>query len=337
VPLLRELRKGQVQMHAMICTAGKNTALLIMRKPIGPSRRKLLAEAVDAKGGAKYITGECVFEDKALTFVVKSPAAQLAKRLRQALLDQADVRMKVRVRGEDGVEEDGEDEVEGQGGAQAQAHQAPSGGPASAEQLAYTQRLRKLRERYEQALEARHPESTKLRAVMGFASEKADEKKDYAAAGKALDMLEKLLSASGSPQEPGRPEVARGTVAKRAFLLERWKKIPVDLRMELGTLLKAIRADYPQVDLAALGKGIDGKLRALIDASQARLADAVDADIQAGDPRYGKTAAAIRSVRGDVASHPMVVALRENAFTAGTAFEAAFASALDEVQAALTA
>ena len=120
VPLLRELRKGEAQMHALICTAGKNTALLIMRRAISPSRRKLLADAVDAKGGAKYIAGECVFENKALTFVVASPAAQLAKRLRQALLDQTDMRMKVRVRGEDGVDEDGEDEGDEQpGGAEA--------------------------------------------------------------------------------------------------------------------------------------------------------------------------------------------------------------------------
>jgi hypothetical protein len=34
VPLLRELRKGEVRMHALICTAGKATAVLIMRKPI---------------------------------------------------------------------------------------------------------------------------------------------------------------------------------------------------------------------------------------------------------------------------------------------------------------
>ena len=197
VPLLRELRKGEVQMHALICTAGKNTAVLIMRRAISPSRRKLLAEAVDAKGGMKYIVGECQFENKALTFVVKSPATQLAKRLRQALLDQTEMRLKVKVRGEDGVEEqDGEDEDEAQPGAQPQRPAAPQGGPASAEQLAYTQRLRKVRERYEQALREQHPEATKLRALMGFASEKADEKKDYVAAGKALEMVEKLLGAA---------------------------------------------------------------------------------------------------------------------------------------------
>lgn len=194
VPLLRKLRDGKTRMHALICTAGKNTAVLVMQKTIPTSRRKLLAEAVDAKSGVKYVVGECGFESNALTFVVQSPGGQLAKRVRQALLDQTAVRLKVRVKGNDGVEEhDGEDEGEEQPGVQSQRG-APPGGPASAEQIAYVARLRRLRERYDQALRDQHPESTKLRAVMGFASEKADALKDYVAAGKALESLEKLLN-----------------------------------------------------------------------------------------------------------------------------------------------
>ena len=82
---------------------------------------------------------------------------------------------------------------------QAQKQAAPPGGPASAEQTLYVQRLRKVRERYEQALKEQHPEASKLRAVMGYASEKADGQKDYAAAGKALEQLEKLLDAPTKP------------------------------------------------------------------------------------------------------------------------------------------
>jgi hypothetical protein len=214
--------------------------------------------------------------------------------------------------------------------------------PKSADDLAaaWQTRFQATEKVYLEVMSRQPADAGKMRAVMDFANGKA-ESKQYAAAAQALDrldgMLAKLLSASGSPQEARQPEVPRGTVAKRVFLLERWKKIPVDLRVELGTLLKAIRVDYPQVDLATLGKGIDGKLRALIDASQARLADAIDDDIKSGDAKYGKTAAAIRSVRGDLAAHPMVVALRDNAFTAGSAFETAFGSALDEVQSTLTA
>ena len=195
VPLLRALRDGKTRMHALICTAGKNTAVLVMRKTIPASRRKLLAEAVDAKSGMKYVVGECMFENKTLTFTVQSSGSQLAKRVRQALLDQTEMRFKVKVTGDDGVEEhDGDDEGDEQAGVQG-SRSAPSGGPASAEQVAYVQRLRKLRERYDQALKDQHPESTKLRALMGFASEKADGQKDYVAASRALESLEKLLDA----------------------------------------------------------------------------------------------------------------------------------------------
>jgi hypothetical protein len=229
IPLLRELRKGEAQMSAMICTAGKNTAVLIMRRAISPSRRKLLAEAVDAKGGMKYIVGECKFENKALTFVVQSPASQLAKRIRQALLEQTEMRFKVKVRGDDGVEEnDGEDEGEEQPAAQAQKQAAPPGGPASAEQTLYVQRLRKVRERYEQALKEQHPEASKLRAVMGYASEKADAQKDYAAAGKALEQLEKLLDvpvATGQAQrEPAGVDAGVAFKARMTALIPKIKE-----------------------------------------------------------------------------------------------------------------
>ena len=221
VALLRELRKGEARMHALICTAGKNTALLIMRRAISPSRRKLLADAVDAKGGAKYIAGECVFENKALTFVVASPAAQLAKRLRQALLDQTDMRMKVRVRGEDGVDEDGEEEGDEQQAAKPASGAPPAPQPASAEQLAYTQRLRKVRDRVEQAQKAQHPESTKLGALMGYASEKADAQKDYAGATKVLEGVEKLLDApaSGGQGPGGEPSGADAGAAIKARMI----------------------------------------------------------------------------------------------------------------------
>ena len=51
IPLLRELRKGDTVMHALITTAGRNTAVLIMRRSISPARRKMMQEAVDAQGG----------------------------------------------------------------------------------------------------------------------------------------------------------------------------------------------------------------------------------------------------------------------------------------------
>ena len=218
IPLLREVRKGELVLQALVAVAGKETVVLLSRRAISPARGKLLKEQMSNPSGLKFIRGECQWENGALTFVVQAPAAALAKRIRAALLAQTELRLKVKVRGDDGEDTDGEDEEAAQapgastasgtasgtaaaGAASAGAaagptgatgRPAPAGGPASAEQLAYVQRLRKVRDAYDAALKAQHPESTKLRALMGFASEKAAAE-DYVGAGKALDTLHKLL------------------------------------------------------------------------------------------------------------------------------------------------
>ena len=212
IPLVRTLRKGEDRMQALITIANGEAAVLIMRNAISPSRRKLMTDYLGAQGGAKHFMGECAFEAGALTFYMPGSSAGMAKRVRAALFKQLDLRLKVRMYAEDGsADDDGEEggeEQEGEEGGESgesgekaqevtspqQGVQPPPGGPASAEGLAYTQRLAKLSDRLAQALRDVHPESTKLRAVSGFASEKAAAK-DYAAATKALDMLEKLLAA----------------------------------------------------------------------------------------------------------------------------------------------
>jgi hypothetical protein len=83
------------------------------------------------------------------------------------------------------------------------------------------QRLRKVRDGYDAALKAQHPESTKLRALMGFSSEKAAAK-EFAAAGKALDMIDKLLKDGPAPRAEAGPgpgaarTAASGTTPARA-------------------------------------------------------------------------------------------------------------------------
>jgi hypothetical protein len=87
------------------------------------------------------------FEDQALTFEVKAPAAGLAKRLKTALLAQTDQRLKVRVRGEDPSDVDEDNEDEGTGTA-VQPSKTPTPTPA---QLAYPQRLQALSGRLQEA------------------------------------------------------------------------------------------------------------------------------------------------------------------------------------------
>src|SRR5512139_42263 len=137
IPLLREVRKGELVLQALVALAGKETVVLLSRRAISPARGKLLKEQMSSPSGLKFVRGECLWENNALTFVVQAPAAGLAKRLRAALLAQTELRLKVKVRGEDGEETDGEEEAAETPGATGRP--APPGGPASAEQLAYVQ------------------------------------------------------------------------------------------------------------------------------------------------------------------------------------------------------
>jgi len=323
-PLLRELKKGEARMPTLICTAGKNTAVLIMRRPISPTKRKLLAEAVDAAGGAKYITGECFLEKNALTFVVASPSGGLAKRLRQALLDQTELRVKVRVRGDDGAEdEDGENE-EGEiddGEIEAEEEQTSAPTTPSAEAGSYAQRLAKVQDRLAAALKAQHPESTKLRAVLGFAQGKA-EQQDYVAAGQSLDMLEKLLSAS-TPTASS-PSAAPGTAGGGSFVNMQkarlaWLQTRQAVQGELKKLEASILADFKdEPDFAQIQndvRGIDQVLQVLDE----ELADTLDAALNASDPDerqrlHLQAREQLDAYGAYVASDPFVAELDANPF-----------------------
>lgn len=336
VPLLRALRKPEVQMHALIGTVGKESAVLIMRKAISPARRKLVAEYLDAKGAAKYVTGQCLFEKEAVTFVVEGSAGGLAKRLRVALLNQTGLRVKVRVRGEDGVEdEDGEDEAESEGAGDAAmavpeapplptAADAPPAAP-SAEALAYAQRRSTLEQASNLALQKQHPESTKIRALLAFAGEKADGQKDYAAALKALGLLEALLKAPAAAAAAA-PAPAAGTGAKTiapaiVYTQTRlaWGATRKKIQAELQKLEKAILESYqgnavlPQVTQGV--RKLDGVL-AMFDES---LNDTLDSALNATDPAakqgfHDEARAIIARYQGFLASDPIVKELDANPF-----------------------
>ena len=112
VPLLRVLQKGEVQMHALIAATSKRAAVLIMRRSISPTRRKLLAEYLQEKSGIKYIVADVAGRRGEVDFLLDSPVAGMAKKLRQALLDQTGVRTKVFVQFGDETETDEGDEAD---------------------------------------------------------------------------------------------------------------------------------------------------------------------------------------------------------------------------------
>ncbi|MBQ0946238.1 hypothetical protein KAK07_23060 [Ideonella sp. 4Y16] len=108
IPLMREVRKGN-PMHALIALGGPLAAVLLSRRPITASSRKLLAGEFDG-GSIKYFPAQCIFEANSHTFVLETLPAGIAKKLKAALLKQTEQRYKVRARGADPneVDDDGD-------------------------------------------------------------------------------------------------------------------------------------------------------------------------------------------------------------------------------------
>lgn len=232
VPLIRQVRKGE-EMQVMLASTGKEVAVLMSRRGISPSKRKLMTDYLDA-GTPKFFLGTAIFEENAVTFVLKTQAAGLAKKVKAALLKQTELRLKVRVRGEDpnDIDQDGEDEDEG-----SPAESTDTGGKAkSADEERYTRRIEALTQALADALKAQHPEAGKLRAVIGFASDKAAGG-DFTGAGKALDMLEKLLAIP----VPGAGASSGNAALDKA--LEGWRKARADVLLQLKDVVADLKED----------------------------------------------------------------------------------------------
>ena len=280
-PLVKTLRKGNVTMPVLIATAGKETKVLIQRRSIAPTRKKMLAEALGVSGGIKYLVGECLLEDNQLTFVMQTQAAGLAKRIRAALLEQVEMRVKVRVRGEGGevdedLEDDGADGTQGapagQGEPQDPAPEAPPEAPPapSAQALAYAERLRKVKTRLEQAEAAKHPEQIKLKALMQFAEGKG-QAGDADAGMKGLDAVEKLLDAPVAAPAGG-VDPATAFNARLSALMPRIKEAivagtPAGAQVKLkaaeaGALAKQARFDQGHAVLDDVERLLSGQAAA---------------------------------------------------------------------------
>lgn len=116
----------EVPMHGMVVTDGKLYGVMLSRRPMAPTRSKLLKDYLQLGAIKPPILAQCIFEKNAVTFVVEQVVGGMAKKIAKALLDQTERRWKVRVRGQDpnDVDEDLEDE-----GTEASAGEVPVAPP----------------------------------------------------------------------------------------------------------------------------------------------------------------------------------------------------------------
>ena len=342
VPLLRQIKKGE-QMPVLLASAGKNVALMLSRRAISPSKRKLLSDYLDG-GTAKFFSGLCLFEDNAYTFVLKTQAAGMAKKLKAALLAQVELRLRVRVRGEDpndvdeelGDADDG-DEAPGagvaSGRATAGAGAAPGAvaGPARAADAAtpgpgipkpgsedaqarYEARSAQLTPWALAALKAQQGDASKIRAVAEFAREKG-ESGNYKAALAALDSLEKLLP-TAAPAATAEPKPVSQVKLQQARLA--WDAARQKIQADIATLQKEIlakaRGEPDFADIAQVIKGFE-TLKSRFDK---RLIDKLDEALNAGPEQrpalHREAVAMIDRYQDQVASEPLLRDLDDNPF-----------------------
>lgn len=333
-PLLRALRKGDVRMQALIALVGKETSVLIARRAISPARRKLVAQAA-GPGAAKYVVAECFFENGELTFVVQSTAAGLAKRLKAALFVQTELRLKVRVRGDDGEESDGEEDPPQSG----EPRVDPGAEPVSpvprlaeipvppAERL-WLERLEGAQLRLDRAVRAGHPQIVNLKKLIEFASHKAQVQHDYYAAMQALDKLEQLLAKPvagavpvAAPSRAPDPDRPGGTAPAVVYSQSRlvWAATRTRIQADLKTLENAVLdhyAGHPVLpDITRSVRKLDSVL-VMFDES---LSDALEQVLNAGDVArkqqwHAEAHAIIDRYQRYLTTEPIVTALDGNPF-----------------------
>jgi hypothetical protein len=226
VPLLRQVAKGET-MHTLLASAGKQLVVLLSRKPIPVSRRKLLNDQLESSGGTKYFNGTCQLEQNATTFILQTEVAGLAKRIKAALLQQTGLRVKVRCRSEDGQTDDDGDAEDGAllaelastGGAQIKV--APSEAkpgdakPAANGGLSLVQ-LGKVRVEWNQTRGHAVSELTRLKSILQ--REYRDATDEQAALVKALRKVDDSITAMDEELSNQLDQVLNAAPAKRAEL-----------------------------------------------------------------------------------------------------------------------
>lgn len=303
VPLLREVAKGQT-LQAMIALSGKETAVLLSRKPIGPPMRKLLTTALGTTAGVKFLPAECILEAKSHTFVVKASAAGLAKRLGAALLAQTGLRLKIRVRGEDPTDIDADGEEEAEAGTVDKTRTAP----AADEGLAFNQRLATLMPRIKVALATPGTVAAGLKLKVSEAGEHA-RKKRFEQANALLDEAEHMLRTPGKAAFDDQAFQQRWARVRTA-----WPDALEDVNAQLSRLGKALRATGEPLGQQIADQGLSALTGRLRVGLQAALVDLESARPHQRAAAAGRARAAAQSMQRFLDTDPVLPLLESNPF-----------------------
>ena len=323
IPLLRQVKQGE-EMQVLLARGSKEVAVLMSRRSISSSRRKLLSDYL-AEGAPKYDKGVCIFEENAYTFVLETQASGLAKKIKAALLKQVNLRLKVRVRGQEegDVDDDGDEaghELEAETH-EAETHEPQAGQTESTSPQDGPDPLRADYERRQPgAAEAvhGHAQAAKLQPLLDFAAGKA-EAGQWRAALQALDQIDKLLAAPA----PGQGASLVKLQQARLGWEQARKKAQADLAEVARALDEAVRGhneieeaedEYEEGDLKDGVRLLDQVFESL----DGRLLDALDGALNAGPEqrpaRQAEAGAILVEYRAYMATSALLAAIDDNPF-----------------------
>ncbi len=220
----------QLRFMALIA---KGQSAVLLGKAVGAGQKKALLEMVPNVQGPKFVTGDCVWESNAHTFVVEKVPSGLGKKVQKALMAETGIKWKVRVRSLDGSEAsdaDDEQEVaeeEGEEAAGPQEATAPQEGvpnapppPPPEKRAAFMERLKVLKPEMDKVIAANVAASAETKTLFAELAGLA-RGGDFDGALAEFDRLETLVK-TGSRQmaEPAQEADIAGKFRERlaAFL-----------------------------------------------------------------------------------------------------------------------
>ena len=250
---------------------------------VGASHRNMLTRLMAGDSGFKFFKGECIFEQKAFTFVGETiPGGGFAKKLQKGLFDLTNVRYRVRTRKPDGdaEEEGGEDE---DGDKQVATTQDAKGKADPGAE--FNQRLAGIQAKLREAMAG--PQGDALKKAFAAMSDLA-QKRDFATAGKRLNDIEALLANKATGAAAGQPagvDPAKAFNARFGALLPRIKAASGDLGKEVSKLAAAAgnaAGDKTKEGVAQANSALDKIEKLLADAATAQAGAASGGDANKG-------------------------------------------------------
>jgi hypothetical protein len=318
-PLVRLLRAGEEQLNAVIGVAKGEAAVLISRKSIGASQKKMVAAELGGSG-VIYAVGTCFFEDKTLVFAVDKTPGQLAKRVHEALMRQVDQKIKIKIRAQEGGEEQGgEDGGDASGVDPAQGGSKP---PPDQAKMAFAQLLVKLRVGVDRAAGKNHPLTARMQALMASASAKV-QAGDTAAGMAELGELQKLVDESAT--DPGQSTTTEGGVDPGAAFNARLKALLPNIQNATqagGENAAAVKLKFGQMGVLAKKPDYPGahtvldEIEALLEgqAGGSRPEGSTSGSDADGDPKQAEVDRLLASLQDDFEAlqrGPLSPALRQ--------------------------